>query len=150
MRSSPRLPSPRVALDVGTGTGAAAFLLASRFLDADVTGVDLSPAMVAVARTKTAPQLACRVHFVEADAAALPVPTDSCDLVTLANTIPFFDELARVLAPSGTLLVSFSEGADTPIWVPPERLRVELVRRGFGTFAEFAAGTATCLLARRG
>jgi ubiquinone/menaquinone biosynthesis C-methylase UbiE len=141
---------PRRVLDVGTGTGAAAFLVAERFPAADVLGVDLSPAMIAVARAKTPPALAGRVRFVTADAAELPLPTGSCDLVTLANAVPFFDELARVLAPQGTVLISFSEGAETPIWVPTDRLRAELRRRGFATFAEFTAGAPTCLLARTG
>ena len=143
------VPLPRHALDVGTGTGAAAFLVAARFPAAEVTGVDLSPAMVAGARSNTPPELAGRVRFVEGDASALPVADASCDVVTLANVIPFFDELTRVLTANGTLLVSFSEGPDTPIWVPSERLRGELTRRGFTHLAEHSAGAATCLLARR-
>jgi SAM-dependent methyltransferase len=143
------VPRPQRVLDVGTGTGAAAFLVAERFPDAEVTGVDLSPAMVAAARAKTPSYLAGRVSFVVADAARLPLAAGSCELVTLANMIPFSDELARVLAPHGALLISFAEGSDTPIWVAPERLRAELARRGFAHFAEFTAGAATCLLARR-
>jgi ubiquinone/menaquinone biosynthesis C-methylase UbiE len=140
---------PRRALDVGTGTGLAAFLVADWFPEAEVLGVDLSAVMVAVAREKTSPSLAGRVRFLQADAAKLPVATGSCDLVTLANMVPFFDELTRVLAPEGTLLVSFAEGPDTPIFVTPQRLRSELAQRGFAHFAEFAAGPGTCLLARR-
>ena len=56
--------------------------------------------------------------------------------------IPFFDELARVVAPGGAVVFSFSGGAETPIYVPPERLRTELGRRGFADFAEFSAGAA--------
>ena len=145
-----QVPPPRRALDLGTGTGAAAFAVARRFPEAQVTGVDLSPAMVEVATERTPAELAARVSFVEADAAALPLPDGSCELVTLSNMIPFFDELDRVLAADGTLLVSFSRGAATPIWVPPEVLRRELGRRGFAHFADFAAGPATCLVARRG
>jgi len=89
------------------------------------------------------------VSFQQADAQRLPFEEGSFELVQLANMIPFFDELARVLTARGTLLVCFSEGAGTPIWVPPERLRAELERRGFMCFAGFAAGDATCLLARR-
>src|SRR6266540_3812806 len=33
---------PRKALDIGTGTGTGAFFLASRFPEAEVTGIDLS------------------------------------------------------------------------------------------------------------
>jgi len=143
------VPPPRRALDVGTGTGAAALLVAERFPDAEVTGVDLSPAMVAAARAKTPPELDGRLRFVEGDASALPVATGSCDLVTLVNMIPFFEELARVLAPAGTLAVSYSGGPRTPIWVPADRLRRELGRRGFDRFEENTHGAATCLLARR-
>ena len=144
-----RVPRPRCALDVGTGTGSAALLVAERFPDANVTGIDVSRAMIAAAEAKRPAELADRVRFAAADAATLPIAAGSCDLVTLVNMIPFFDELARVLAPSGTLLVSYSEGPDTPIWVSPARLRSELAHRGFVEFAELTAGEATCLLARR-
>jgi SAM-dependent methyltransferase len=144
------VPPPRRALDVGTGTGAAALLVAARFPGAEVTGVDVSPAMIEAARAKTPPTPAARVRFATADASRLPFASGSFELVTLANAIPFFDELARVLAPGGTLLVSFSEGAETPIWVPPERLRRELAGRGFTHVRELAAGAAMCLVARRG
>ena len=143
------IPPPRCALDVGAGTGAAAFLLAERFPETHVTGVDVSSAMVAAATAKTPPRLASRVRFLEGDAAELPISSGSCDLVVLANMIPFFDELTRVLTRGGRLLVGFSEGADTPIWVPPERLRAELERRGFVHVSDFVIGRATCLLARR-
>ena len=44
----------------------------------------------------------------------------------------------------------FSAGPETPIWVPPERLRKELESRGFSDFAGFEAGVGTALLARKG
>ena len=143
------VPPSRRVLDVGTGTGLGAFAIASRFPDADVVGVDLSEDMVAEARRKAPPELAVRVRFEQADAARLPFVDESFDLVALGNMIPFFDELARVLAPGGTLLVAFSSGPGTPIYVPFERLRAELERRGFAHFAEFAAGSGTALLARK-
>ena len=67
----------------------------------------------------------------------------------LGAMIPFFDELARVTAPGGHLVLSFSAGPETPIWVPPERLRRELDAHGFTDFADFEADGATALLARR-
>ena len=141
--------SSRRLLDLGTGTGAAAFSLARRFPQAQVIGADLSQEMLAEARRKTPPDLAERVHFEQADAARLPYGDASFDLVTLANMIPFFDELARVLAPGGWALFSFSVGPETPIWVAPERLLSELSRRGFSEFADFEAGPGTALLARK-
>jgi SAM-dependent methyltransferase len=143
------LPAPERALDLGTGTGRAATLIALRFPEASVVGLDLAEAMVAEARRNLPPELQGRVRFEQGDAAHLPYDDGAFDLVALANMIPFFDELARVLTARGTLLVCFSEGAGTPIWVPPERLRAELERRGFTCVAGFAAGAATCLLARR-
>jgi len=141
--------APGRALDVGTGTGAAAFIVAERWPEAEVVGVDLAAGMLAEARRKTSPELAGRVRFEEADAERLPFADASFDLVTLSNMIPFFDELARVLAPGGAIVFAFSGGAETPIYVPPERLREELSRRGFTDFAEFAAGRGTALLARK-
>ena len=63
--------------------------------------------------------------------------------------IPFFDELARVTASGGTLVLSFSRGDETPIYVPFERLRDELGRRWFAEFAEFSAEPATAFRAQR-
>ena len=140
---------PGRVLDLGTGTGAAAFEAARRFPSAEVVGVDLAEQMLAQARLKTPSELAGRVTFQAADAERLPFDDGSFDLVLLANMIPFFDELARVVAPGGHVVFSFSGGSETPIWVPPERLRSELSPRGFAEFADFEAAGATALLARK-
>jgi SAM-dependent methyltransferase len=143
-------PPPRRALDLGTGTGVGARAVASRFPAAEVVGADLAERMLAEARRTLPPELADRVRFELADASRLPYDDGSFDLVTLANMIPFFDELARVVAPGGQVLFAYSGGAGTPIYVPAERLRSELERRGFTEFAEFAAGRGTAFLARKG
>ena len=141
--------APGRVLDLGTGTGLAAFAVARRFTEAEVVGVDLSEAMVAQARTATPPELTSRVRFEAADAAHLPFADGSFDLVVLANMIPFFDELERVVAPGGQVVFMFSAGPETPIWVAPERLRRELAAQGFADFADFQAGAGTALLARK-
>jgi ubiquinone/menaquinone biosynthesis C-methylase UbiE len=143
-------PAPSSALDLGTGTGQGAFAIARRFPDAQVVGVDLAEAMLAEARRKTPAELAEHVRFENGDASALPFPDASFDLVAHANMIPFFDELARVLAPGGRAVFAFSLGPGTPIYVPLERIKRELASRGFTEFAEFAAGKGTALLARKG
>ena len=143
-------PAPSSALDLGTGTGQGAFAIARRFPDAQIVGVDLADAMLAEARRKTPPELAEHVRFENGDASALPFPDASFDLVAHANMIPFFDELARVLAPGGQAVFAFSLGPGTPIYVPLERVKRELASRGFTEFAEFAAGKGTALLARKG
>jgi ubiquinone/menaquinone biosynthesis C-methylase UbiE len=142
-----RLPAPpRRVLDLGTGTGSVARIVAERFPDADVIGVDISPRMLDEARRRTD---SSRVSYQQADAERLPFEGASFDLVTLGNMIPFFDELARVVAPGGHVLLAFSAGAETPIYVPFERLRSELERRGFTEFADVSAGRGSALFASK-
>jgi ubiquinone/menaquinone biosynthesis C-methylase UbiE len=142
-------PAPYHALDLGTGTGQGAFAIGRRFPQAQVVGVDLAEGMVAEARRNMPGELAERIRFESGDASALPFADGSFELVAHANMIPFFDELTRVLAPGGQVVFAFSLGPGTPIYVAPERLKDELLRRGFAEFAEFAAGKGTALLARK-
>jgi ubiquinone/menaquinone biosynthesis C-methylase UbiE len=143
------LPAPRNVLDLGTGTGVVAISLAERYPEAKVVGIDLSPGMIGEARRKLPAALAARVTFEVGDAAALDQRDGAFDLVVLSNMIPFFDELARIVVPGGTLVLSFSKGSETPIYVAPERLRRELGERGFAEFAEFSAEPATALRAKK-
>ncbi len=139
------VPSPPGrALDLGTGTGRVARVLADLWPGAEVVGADVSPGMIEEAR-----RLEQRVHFDVADSASLPYGDGAFDLVTLNNMIPFFDEVARVTAPGGHVAVAFSMGDQTPIYVPLTRVRSELEQRGFVHVADFAQGTGTALLARR-
>jgi len=138
--------APARVVDVGTGTGAAARLAASLWPEAEITGVDLSRAMIDEARRLSS---SGRERYEVADSSALPFPDASFDAVVLNNMIPFFDELARVTAPGGHVAVAFALGAQTPIWVPLERVRAELERRGFAHVADFAEGVGRSLLARR-
>jgi ubiquinone/menaquinone biosynthesis C-methylase UbiE len=142
-------PPPHRVLDLGTGTGAAAVVIAERWAEAEVVGVDLSEQMIEEARRSLPRELADRVSFAVADAASLPYPEQSFDLVVLANMLPFFDELERVTAQGGHVVFSFSRGRETPIYVPPERLERELAARGFGDLGRVAAGDGEALLARR-
>lgn len=141
--------TPRSALDLGTGTGKAARLVAGRFPECEVVGVDLSPRMVEQARRLLPEELAGRVRFEVADASALPFPARAFDLVVLLNMIPFFDELARVTAPGGTLVVASFSGPSTPIYTPHAALRARLGAVGFERFEELEAGTGDAFLARR-
>jgi ubiquinone/menaquinone biosynthesis C-methylase UbiE len=143
------VPPPRHVLDLGTGTGVVALALAERYPEAEVVGIDLSPGMVEEARQKLSPELAGRVRFEVGDASGLACPDGAFDLVVLSNMIPFYDELARIVARGGTLVFSFSRGPETPIYVPVERSREELARRGFAEIAEFSADPATALRATR-
>lgn len=129
--------APGAVLDLGTGSGRVARLARQLWPDADVLGVDVSPKMIDEAR-----RLSTGERYEVADSAALPYEDESFDLVTLNNMIPFFDELARVAR--GHVAVAFSMGDRTPIYVPLERVRRELGRRGF----EVVAASEFALLAR--
>jgi len=141
---------PRKALDLGTGTGKAARVVAQRFPGVEVVGVDLAPEMVREAERLLPSELAGRVTFQVADGASLPFPDAAFDLVVLQNMIPFFEELGRVTAPGGKAIFAFSRGPETPIWVPPEKLRPRLEEVGFTEFKELVAGTGIAVLAGRG
>jgi SAM-dependent methyltransferase len=137
---------PALVLDIGTGSGAAARVAAEVWPGAEVTGVDLSPAMVEEARRRASTP---REHYEVADSSALPFPDASFDVVLLNNMIPFFDELARVVVPGGHVAIAFGLGERTPIYVPLERVRRELEARGFAHVGDFAAGGGLALLAER-
>jgi SAM-dependent methyltransferase len=141
--------APRKALDLGTGTGKAARVVAKRFPESEVVGVDLAAEMVEEARRLLPPELGDRVSFAVADGAELPFADGEFDLVVLQNAIPFFDELARVTAPAGTVVFAFSRGPDTPIWVAPATLRARLAAVGLTEAEELSAGEGTALVARR-
>jgi malonyl-CoA O-methyltransferase len=141
--------APQRILDLGTGTGAAARVVARRFPEAVVVGVDLAPKMVEEARSLLPADLTDRVRYEVGDASSLGLEPAAFDLVVLLNMIPFFEELARVTAPGGTVIFAFSSGPDTPIYVPTETLRERLESLGFEGFEEVTAGPGTAVMARR-
>lgn len=143
------VPAPRRVLDLGTGTGVAARALAERYPEAEVVGVDLSPAMLAQAEAHLPDELRGRVRFEVGDASRLAFVDGAFELVVLMNMIPFFGEVARVTASGGHVVVSYSRGPETPIYVDPETLRHGLGSRGFSDFADFSARPATAVRATK-
>jgi SAM-dependent methyltransferase len=136
-------PEPERALDVGTGTGEGALLVAREFPTASVRGIDLSEEMIRRAQTKIGLDPDGRVAFRVADAAALPYDDDSFDLITHLNMPPFFGEIARVLRPGGSVIVASSWGPATPFYTANAVLERKFERGGFVTVraGEVAAGT---------
>lgn len=101
-------------LDVGTGTGNAALLAASR--GAQVTAVDPAARLLDVAQAR-ARDAGYDIAFLPGEAAALPLPDGAFDVVLSVFAAIFapdpaaaLAEMARVLAPEGRLLLS--------AWVP--------------------------------
>ncbi len=100
---------PRVIVDLGCGTGAGAAALRRRYSRARVIGVDLSYDMAQQARR--AQPFWRRYDCLCADARALPLATESVDLVFSSLMLQHCDdpafpfvEVQRVLRPGGLLL----------------------------------------------
>jgi ubiquinone/menaquinone biosynthesis C-methylase UbiE len=142
-------PAPERALDLGTGTGTGALLIAREFPQARVRGVDISEEMIRLAQRRIGLDPDGRVAFKVADASSLPYDADSFDLVAQLNMPPFFRETARVLRPGGHAIVAASWGAATPFYTPPSVLERGFRRRGLETVAsgEAAEGTYTVVRA---
>ncbi len=94
-------------VDVGCGTGNAALLAAAR--GARVTGVDPAPRLLEVARTEAAAR-GLDIAFLPGDAASLPLPDGSADVVVSVFGAIFAPdasaaaaEMARVTAPAGRM-----------------------------------------------
>jgi len=139
--------APRSALELGTGTGAGALMLARRFPDAEVHAVDLSPAMIELAKAKLPDDV--RVQFGVADAAALPFAAEAFDLVCQLNLPLFAAEIARVLRPGGHVVIASSRGPQTPYYTPDAVLRRSFEGLGLEVLAGGSAGASTYFLARR-
>jgi malonyl-CoA O-methyltransferase len=149
MAACDHLAAPGRILDLGTGTGAGAYLLAERFPEAEVWALDLSPAMISAARAKLPAELEGRLHFAVGDAASVPYESASFDLVCQLNLPLYAAEAVRVLAPGGHVLVASSSGARTPYYTSEAVLRRRFERLGLKTIASEQAGRGTYFLARR-
>jgi cyclopropane fatty-acyl-phospholipid synthase-like methyltransferase len=138
---------PRSVLDIGTGTGTGAFLLAERYPEADVTGIDFSEAMIAKAREKAAAR-GTSIRFEVADIASYR-PGATFDLVMLLNMPAFFERTAALVAPGGYVVTIASRGPTTPFYTAPETLDRGFGRRGLRTAAVDSFGGASYHVAER-
>jgi arsenite methyltransferase len=106
-------PGERV-LDLGSGAGTDSLIAAQMVGEqGHVTGIDMTPEMLAKARSAAAEMRAGNVEFVESEADRLPFPDASFDVVISNGVIDLvpdkdavFGELFRVLAPGGRLQIA--------------------------------------------
>jgi ubiquinone/menaquinone biosynthesis C-methylase UbiE len=102
-------PGPKVVLDVGTGTGYIALLLAE--MGHRVTGIDFSTNMLEIARRKTL-KYRTSVSIMEGDVENMPFATATFDAITaryvlwtLAQPRTALKEWTRVLKPGGRVVI---------------------------------------------
>ena len=105
--------NPQKILDVATGTGDFAILLANTLHPDSLLGVDISDGMMAVGRGKVfAAGLQDVIRFQREDCLHLSLPDESFDAVTVAYGVRNFSdlelglsEMLRVLKPGGRLVI---------------------------------------------
>lgn len=103
--------SGQAVLDVACGPGTVTRLAAQRVgPKGSVTGCDLSPAMLELARSKKSIDVSASIQYLECPADALGFPDGVFDLVTCQQGLQFFPdrsaalaEMRRVLRPGGKL-----------------------------------------------
>ena len=102
---------PRLAVDLGCGSGELTRLIAERWPGAAVQGIDHSPDMLAQARGRDEAGEAARVEWIEADIAVWSPPSPpglvyaNASLQWVDGHEALFPRLFRSLAPGGVLAV---------------------------------------------
>jgi SAM-dependent methyltransferase len=132
-------PGERV-LDVACGTGVIARLAAETVgPTGSVTGIDLAPDMISVARATPAPA-GPPIDWHTGDAAALPFPDGTYDTVLCQMGLMFVPdrpaavaEMRRTLVPGGRVVIS-TPGAIQPPFEILERALVEHIGADLGGF----------------
>ena len=105
--------------------------------------------MIRQAQAKAPEDVREWIHFEVADAAALPHEADSFDLVCQLNLPLYANEIARVLAPGGYVVIASTLGPRTPYYTPDRVLRRRFERLGLEVLDGGQAGVGTYFLARR-
>lgn len=139
LRAAALQPGERV-VDVASGTGVVARLAAAQVGPTGrVTGVDLAPDMIAVARSAPVPTGAA-IDWQVADAASLPLDDGSCDVVLCQMGLMFMEdrhaalaEMRRVLVPGGRVVLS-TPGHIQPPFERMEEAIVEHIGADLGVF----------------
>lgn len=120
--------APKTILDLGCSVGMSTFALQAAYPQAQITGLDLSPYFLAVARYR-ALQRGAKIRWVHAAAEQTGLPEATFDLVTLSLVFHELPQIAaqqilrearRLLRPQGHLaLMDMNPHADAYTRMPP-------------------------------
>jgi SAM-dependent methyltransferase len=117
------VPDGGLAVEIGSGTGIQTQPLLEKF--ERIVSIDLAAEMLALTPRRE------RVWLLRADAADLPLADGCADAIVCVNAYLFPAEYARVLRPHGRIVFVSTSGAQTPIYLPPEKV-VSAVETVFG------------------
>jgi len=108
-----RLPPRAVMMDLGCGPGLLLRDLGDRYPDAVLYGYDVTPAMIAHARTLAFKPASVTLAVHDVAAAPLPLADRSVNLASMSSVLHVFDEplptlaeIRRVLVPGGIFLLN--------------------------------------------
>jgi len=101
-------------IDVGCGFGATNLVLAERFVDSEIVGIDLSEPLLQLAGTTAESKgLSGRVRFEKADVQEIPFADNTFDVAINVNMvhlveepIKMLNEIERILLPGGHLFIA--------------------------------------------
>lgn len=120
-RAAPATPTTGVAIDIGCGAGTTSISLATARPDLGITGVDLSPALIAVARERGAghPNLT----FIQGSIQSVLPSLSPASLLFSRHGVMFFDDpvaglssLRNAAAPGSALVFSCFRAPDDNPW----------------------------------
>ncbi len=116
-------PTGQIWGDVGCGTGALVAGILHQSAPASVLAIDRSQGFLAEARTTITSQC---VRFVQADATALPWPSDSCDITVSGLVLNFVPNPSKMLA---EMVRVTRAGGRVALYVWDYRDGMEMMRR---------------------
>jgi SAM-dependent methyltransferase len=128
---------PERVLVVDCRDGQGALFLAREFPQASIRGIDPSEEAVRRATARIGLDPEGRVAFKVGRGRSIPFPTDHFDLLAILDSRPRVAEIARVLRPSGHLILASSDRSN-PSGGP--LLRWNLAHRGFKLVCAEPAG----------